>query len=52
MGGATANNAINAAIAAGNLTVAGVAKAMNFGQPTAQASRQRHSLPRSTVVAV
>ena len=49
-GGATANNAINAATVAGNLTVAGVTKAMNFGQPTARASRLPLSSPRNTVV--
>ena len=46
MGGTTANNAINTATAAGNLTVAGVAKAMNFGRITAQASRLPPSSPR------
>ena len=44
-------NAINLPVVAGNLTVAGVAKAMNFGQPTARASRLPPGSPRNTVVA-
>ena len=44
MGGAIANNVINAATAAGNLTGASVAKAMNFGQPTPQQKELRKKI--------